>query len=40
MSRKFKVWLDSGANAQSCWKDYVHLSDLNIEDKEWDSMTE
>lgn len=40
MSRRFKVWLDSGANAESCFKDMVSLNDLNISSEEWDAMTE
>ena len=40
MSRKFKVWCDSGANSQSCRWDYITLSELNIEPEEWDAMTD
>lgn len=40
MTRKFDVWLDSGANAHSCKKETVSLDDLGISDSEWDEMTE
>lgn len=40
MSRKFKVWLDSGANIHSCNKQEIDLFDLGITSDEWDSMTE
>lgn len=39
MSRKFKVWLDSGANHDSCKTDIVSLDDLGIKDEEWCSLT-
>ena len=39
MGRKFKVWLNSGANAYSCRKQIVDLDDLGMSE-EWDSMSE
>jgi len=38
MSRKFKVWCDSGANIHSCQHYFVTLDDIGIEDDEWDDM--
>lgn len=40
MTRKFKVWLDSGANIHSCNKKTVTLDDLGIEEEEWDAMAD
>jgi hypothetical protein len=40
MSKKFKVWLDSGANAQSCYEHVLSLSDIGLTDDEWVKMTE
>jgi hypothetical protein len=40
MSKKFKVWLDSGANAQSCYEQVLSLSDIGLTDDEWVKMTE
>ena len=40
MSKKFKVWLDSGANHASCREQTVTLEELNISEAEWESMTE
>lgn len=40
MSRRFKVWLDSGANVHSCHKQEIDLFELGITGDEWDSMTE
>ncbi|MGL4751515.1 MAG: DUF7167 family protein [Aeromonadaceae bacterium] len=40
MSKKFKVWLDSGANCQSCYEQEILLSDIGIEDEDWEKMTE
>lgn len=39
MSKKFKVWLDSGANCQSSYEQEISLSDIGVEDEEWDAMT-
>ncbi|MDL2284872.1 hypothetical protein LJC19_07005 [Oxalobacter sp. OttesenSCG-928-P03] len=38
--RKFKVWLDSGANIHSCHEQTVSLDELNISSEEWDAMSE
>jgi len=38
--RKFKVWLDSGANAFSCREDLITLSELGITSEKWDAMTD
>jgi hypothetical protein len=40
VSKKFKVWLDSGANHQSCREQVVALEDIGISDAQWDAMTE
>ena len=40
MTRKFKVWLDSGANIHSCRKQTIELSDIGITDAEWDEMSD
>jgi hypothetical protein len=41
MSRKFKVWLDSGANAFSNYSQDIDLEDdLGITSEEWDEMPE
>lgn len=36
--RKFKVWLDSGANIHSMKTQEVTLEELGYTDDEWDSM--
>ncbi|EQB0486243.1 DUF7167 family protein [Cronobacter turicensis] len=41
MGRKFKVWLDSGANIYSKYEQVVDLEDdLGIDSEEWDQMTD
>lgn len=40
MTKKFRVWLDSGANHDSCREQIISLTDLNISDEQWDSMGE
>ncbi|HCO3755924.1 TPA: hypothetical protein ACNTUM_000666 [Escherichia coli] len=41
MGRKFKVWLDSGANQHSCYKQEIDIEDdLNITSDEWDALSE
>ena len=40
MSRKFKVFLDSGANIHSRYETTVSLEELGIEEDVWDGMTE
>jgi predicted Fe-S protein YdhL (DUF1289 family) len=40
MSKTFRVWLDSGANVHSCYRQIISLDELGIEDEEWDSMSE
>ncbi len=40
MGRKFKVWLDSGANAHSCYEQEIDIEDCGITGVEWDEMTE
>ncbi|EAO0106741.1 hypothetical protein EU727_08810 [Salmonella enterica] len=39
MGRKFKVFLDSGANIRSKYEREVDLDDLGIEE-DWDEMSE
>lgn len=38
MSKKFRVYLDSGANIHSNYEQEVDLDDLGITDEEWDEM--
>lgn len=41
MGRKFKVWLDSGANQHSKYEQEVDIEeDLNITSDEWDAFSE
>lgn len=41
MGRKFKVWLDSGANAFSNYSQEIDIEDdLNITSDEWDSLSD
>lgn len=40
MGRKFKVYLDSGANIHSKYETEVDLEDFGIESDEWDDMSE
>lgn len=37
--RKYKVWLDSGANHQSCNSQIISLSDIGLTAEEFDAMT-
>ncbi|HCJ9395012.1 TPA: hypothetical protein NV922_001318 [Escherichia coli] len=37
---KFKVWLDSGANAFSQYEVEVTTDDLGLSDEEWDQLSE
>ncbi|WP_312387632.1 DUF7167 family protein [Atlantibacter hermannii] len=40
MGRKFKVFLDSGANIHSKYETEADLDDFGIESDEWDEMSE
>jgi len=40
MGRKFKVWLDSGANIHSSYEQVVTLDDLGYTDEEWDQLSD
>ena len=41
MGKKFKVWLDSGANIHSCYKQEIDIEDdLGISDETWESYSE
>ena len=40
MGKKFKVWLDSGANIHSQYEQEVDLDDIGIDDEECEQMTE
>lgn len=41
MGKKFKVWLDSGANAHSKCEQFVDLwDDYGITDEEWERFSE
>lgn len=37
---KFKVWLDSGANAHSCYEQEVSLEDMGVTREQWDEWSE
>ena len=39
-TRRFKVWCDSGANAQSCRKEVVTLEGVGFSEEEWEKLTE
>lgn len=38
--KKFKVWLNSGANAYSEYATEVTTEDIGASDEEWDAMSE
>ena len=38
--RKFKVWLDSGANVESCRRTFITLSEIGITSERWDAMSD
>lgn len=40
MSKRFKVFLDSGANIHSKYETTTSLEELGIEEDVWDGMTE
>lgn len=40
MGRKFKIYLDSGANIHSRYETEVDLEDFGIESQEWDDMSD
>ena len=40
MSRRFKVWLDSGANHASCREDEISLDDFGMSSDEWDALSD
>ena len=40
MSKKFKVWLDSGANIHSMYSVVVSLEELGYTDEEWELLSE
>ncbi|QSW33892.1 hypothetical protein KQ929_08210 [Leclercia pneumoniae] len=40
MGRKFKVYLDSGANIHSRYEAEVDLDDFGISSEEWDEMSD
>ncbi len=40
MAKKFKVWLDSGANNDSCKDQVISLDDIGINDAQWAAMTD
>lgn len=37
---KLKIWLDSGANADSKYEQEIDLSDVGISDAEWAGMSD
>lgn len=40
MGKKFKVWLDSGANIHSCRKLTISLDDIGLSDEDFEGMSE
>lgn len=40
MSKTFEIWLDSGANIHSCYKQEISLEELGMTDEEWDAMSD
>lgn len=40
MSKRFKVYLDSGANIHSKYEQVVELDDIGLTDEEWNEMPE
>ena len=40
MSKKFKVWLNSGANIHSCRKVEIELDEVGLSDEEFEEMSE
>lgn len=40
MSKGLKVWLNSGANAFSCYEQVLTWDDLGFPESEWNEMTE
>jgi hypothetical protein len=40
MTRKFKVWFDSGANIHSCRTVEVTMEEVGFTSEEWDTLKE
>lgn len=40
MSKKLRIWCDSGANIHSCYEQEMTLEQLDISEEEWQSMGE
>ena len=40
MGRKFKVWLDSGANVHSKYETETDLDDIGVTSDAWDKMSD
>lgn len=40
MTKKFKVWLDSGANIHSKLEQEISLDDIGYTDAEWDELSD
>lgn len=40
MPRKFRIWLDSGANIHSRYEQTLSLDELGLDDETWDDMTD
>lgn len=38
MGRKFKVYMDSGANIHSKYEQVVDLEDIGMESEDWDQL--
>jgi hypothetical protein len=40
MGKKFKTWLDSGANIHSCNRQEIDIEEFGLDNAEWDEMTD
>ena len=40
MTKRFKVWCDSGANIYSCREQFVTLDEIGHTEAEWSAMSE
>lgn len=40
MGRKFRVWLDSGANHASKYEEVIDIEDIGYSDTAWDALSE
>ena len=40
MGRKFRVWLDSGANHTSKYEEVIDIEDIGYSNTAWDALSE